>query len=483
MANLISHKMMPICKWSSLFILALLAILPSGTTSVRETSAPTTAEDKVAVAMKALHLLYHFGLGETRYCIDALHLAAGGADFTAGSFNPWGATLNSKFNFKFPDGNVYMKQLLMKETAALYQNDSWPHVTAARQRATELIDVIEVAELLKDECSLDAVKLKLDKLKPVASTMSTDRPMERIPILSCVHDRKYYEASVRISNEFNRAVHEHTSKMPNADYAANIDVLGGLLEMSTELTCGFFRYLVKTRKYFANVSDPSQMIKLIRVNVAMSSNPEICESLANVRRGIVLALGKPMDSNIEKMVKLIKDVPSGIGFHSNVVNCMNWWSTQRAWDEINSRAQGPLVHARAAVDSMMWPLYRRLAKLLVDDENTRIKGKEDFILDAFRQIVSETPGRDFKSEDWKGSKRGTVSVILEVKEKMHKNLKEMLLEYMSKNTIRNDALEELANGEMPENAASAESALVTWNEHKQFLFTVEETKGPTAEDP
>eukprot|EP00922_Rhytidocystis_sp_ex-Travisia-forbesii_P033996 GHVS01050506.1.p1 GENE.GHVS01050506.1~~GHVS01050506.1.p1 ORF type:complete len:464 (+),score=30.81 GHVS01050506.1:72-1463(+) len=442
MANLISHKMMPICKWSSLFILALLAILPSGTTSVRETSAPTTAEDKVAVAMKALHLMYQFGLGDTRYCIDVLHLAARGANKTAGSFNQWGRRLNSTFYFS--SRNVDMKQLLMTETAALYQNDSWPDVTAARQLATELIDAIEVAELLKDECSLDAVKLKLDKLKPVASTTSTDRPMEQplvCTMFSLVNDRMYYEASVRISNEFNRAVHEHTSKMPNADYAANIDVLGGLLEMSTELTCGFFRYLVKTRKYFANVSDPSQMIKLIRVNVAMSSNPEICESLANVRRGIVLALGKPMDSNIEKMVKLIKDVPSGIGFHSNVVNCMNWWSTQRAWDEINSRAQGPLVHARAAVDSMMWPLYRRLAKLLVDDENTRIKGKEDFILDAFRQIVSETPGRDFKSEDWKGSKRGTVSVILEVKEKMHKNLKEMLLEYMSKNTILNDALE------------------------------------------
>eukprot|EP00922_Rhytidocystis_sp_ex-Travisia-forbesii_P033998 GHVS01050508.1.p1 GENE.GHVS01050508.1~~GHVS01050508.1.p1 ORF type:complete len:461 (+),score=33.62 GHVS01050508.1:72-1454(+) len=439
MANLISHKMMPICKWSSLFILALLAILPSGTTSVRETSA--SPPDQVEAAMTALKRLYELGVGDTRNCIDALHLAARGANKHAGEFNVWGKVLG--YRFYFPSWNVDMKPMmwLMKETAELYQNDTWPNVTAARQLATELIDAIEVAELLKDECSLDAVKLKLDKLKPVASTMSTDRPMERIPILSCVHDRKYYEASVRISNEFNRAVHEHTSKMPNADYAANIDVLGGLLEMSTELTCGFFRYLVKTRKYFANVSDPSQMIKLIRVNVAMSSNPEICESLANVRRGIVLALGKPMDSNIEKMVKLIKDVPSGIGFHSNVVNCMNWWSTQRAWDEINSRAQGPLVHARAAVDSMMWPLYRRLAKLLVDDENTRIKGKEDFILDAFRQIVSETPGRDFKSEDWKGSKRGTVSVILEVKEKMHKNLKEMLLEYMSKNTILNDALE------------------------------------------
>eukprot|EP00922_Rhytidocystis_sp_ex-Travisia-forbesii_P033991 GHVS01050500.1.p1 GENE.GHVS01050500.1~~GHVS01050500.1.p1 ORF type:complete len:287 (+),score=19.80 GHVS01050500.1:44-862(+) len=272
--------------------------------------------------------------------------------------------------------------------------------------------------------------------------------------------------------------------MSNTDYADKIDVLGGLLGMSTELTCGLYRDLVETRKRFANVSDPSEMVKLIHVNAEMSRDAKICWTLAKTRYVMVhRIIARAAKGNIRKMVRLIKDVPSGIGFHKNVVNCLNWWSTERAWDEINRRARRPHRGQACVVEDMMWPLYNELVVLLVDDKNTRIKVKEDFILEAFRQIDSETPSCDFESKDWEDSTRGRVSVILEVKAKMHKTLKELLLRYMSENKIQNGALEELANGETPKDTLSAAYALVTWKEQKQFLFTGGKTKGPTAEKP
>eukprot|EP00922_Rhytidocystis_sp_ex-Travisia-forbesii_P011331 GHVS01016665.1.p1 GENE.GHVS01016665.1~~GHVS01016665.1.p1 ORF type:complete len:470 (+),score=53.91 GHVS01016665.1:141-1550(+) len=465
MANLLSHKMMPICKWSSLFILALLAILPSGTTA-----APATAQEEVAVAaMKGLCSLYsnpNRGVGGTRKRIDALHEAAAAAEIDADSDNPWMASLTDAC--AFPDGKGDTKQLLMKETAELYQNAYWPQATVARERATELVDAIEVAEVLKSGGSLDEVKLKLDKQKLVASTTSTDGPMKQTSMDDASSTPMYSKTSVQISKQFNRAVHNRTSKMSNTDYADKIDVLGGLLGMSTELTCGLYRDLVETRKRFANVSDPSQMLKLIRVNVAMSSNPQICESLAKVRFAIVHRIRRAINRNIERMVGLIKDVPSGIGFHNNVVNCMNWWSTERAWTEIHKQPKYPQKHDTAAFERIVWPLYHELAELLVDDESTRIKEKEDFIREAFGQIVSEVCFRDFEWEDWKGSKRGRVPVILEVKKNMHQTLKELLLKYMSDKDIQNDDLKELAT-EKHWTEASAETAVDTWNKHKHVL--------------
>eukprot|EP00922_Rhytidocystis_sp_ex-Travisia-forbesii_P006320 GHVS01009158.1.p1 GENE.GHVS01009158.1~~GHVS01009158.1.p1 ORF type:complete len:482 (-),score=64.41 GHVS01009158.1:423-1868(-) len=445
--------MTSICKWSSLFILVLLAILPP-----RTTAAPTEAEVTVTDNIKNLCDMYNkqvCEIGDVQKAIDELHEAARAA-IAAGS----GGQECLRAECSFGTLEETAERMLLKETVEMYGNGTWPNVQPAKERAAELCSTIVACKILNKRGGLENLEGLLEGSKASASVGLYAAASEKIL-------KEFHEAALAVTLEMAKGTDESVKDLSFDNKKTDmIGVLNGLLEGATQAAFSDNDVvdadeLITDMIYVGGVKETTEMFKRIAVAMSLSANKGVSVLISQLRKNIE-------DRNLPKFKKfhtswggaVMKKKIAGLmanNVEQYVSNCIGWWMTKRAWHEIKTprdKTEDGAKHERTQVyDDFTQDLVMALldAKLLKEAEY------DEFVRDAFVEALPRcvANGKTIANV-------GKFGLMVEIRTEMQENIKRRVLAYMKTHGFESKTLTEMGTARA-DNLAVVVAQLKAWN--------------------